>query len=189
MCDQRCGTSHFHNLHCNWRGLGNTCRFCFNDDVPARIASEIALARGSNVIMYVLYYRMAWRRVGRSKPTYQGQTGDDLRASFVYELLCECRPLRAKSPFQSININFSADSFSCSMRMHASAASVKSCSARTIRHEHGSAGRFPTYVVLALFFQATSIRFVSICRTFQNNRLQVWVDLPQSHSKLPPLEV
>ncbi|CAM9769234.1 unnamed protein product [Ectocarpus sp. 6 AP-2014] len=51
VCDQRCGTNHFQDLHCNWRALGKTCRFCFTEHVPARIADEIASARGSRVIM------------------------------------------------------------------------------------------------------------------------------------------
>lgn len=41
----------FGDLHCNWRGLGRTCRFCFQDSFGARLADEKAKANGSRVIL------------------------------------------------------------------------------------------------------------------------------------------
>ncbi|CAM9226822.1 unnamed protein product, partial [Hapterophycus canaliculatus] len=51
VCDYRCGSGHFGDLHCNWRGLGQSCRFCFRDSLAAHIADEAAKRHGSRVIM------------------------------------------------------------------------------------------------------------------------------------------
>lgn len=51
VCDYRCGSGHYGDLHCNWRGLGQSCRFCFRDNLAAHIADENAKRHGSRVIM------------------------------------------------------------------------------------------------------------------------------------------
>lgn len=51
VCDYRCGSGVFGDLHCNWRGLGRSCRFCFRDAFEARLADEIATANGTRVIL------------------------------------------------------------------------------------------------------------------------------------------
>lgn len=51
MCDSSCGSGQFGDLHCNWRSLGLSCRYCFHDIVSARLADEIASTRGGRVIM------------------------------------------------------------------------------------------------------------------------------------------
>lgn len=51
VCDYRCGSKIYGDLHCNWRGLGRTCRFCFQDDFEAYLADETAKSDGSRVIM------------------------------------------------------------------------------------------------------------------------------------------
>lgn len=51
MCDYRCGSRVYGDLHCNWRGLGQTCRFCFHDAFEASLADETAKVNGSRVIL------------------------------------------------------------------------------------------------------------------------------------------
>eukprot|EP00903_Cladosiphon_okamuranus_P017929 g16497.t1 len=51
VCDYRCGSGVDPDLHCNWRGLGQTCRFCFEDPFEAYLADESAKLRGSRVIL------------------------------------------------------------------------------------------------------------------------------------------
>lgn len=51
VCDSRCGSGLFGDLHCNWRSLGPSCRYCFNDLVAARLADEVASTRGGRIIM------------------------------------------------------------------------------------------------------------------------------------------
>lgn len=51
VCDHRCGSGLYGDLHCNWRGLGESCRFCFRDKLAAHIADEAIKANGSRVIM------------------------------------------------------------------------------------------------------------------------------------------
>lgn len=51
MCDYRCGSRVYGDLHCNWRGFGQTCRFCFHDPFEAYLADESAKLKGSRVIL------------------------------------------------------------------------------------------------------------------------------------------
>lgn len=51
VCDYRCISGHQKDLHCNWKGLGETCRACFEDSSVAHVADEVAKSRGSRVIM------------------------------------------------------------------------------------------------------------------------------------------
>ena len=51
VCDYRCGTGIYGDLNCNWRGLGQTCRFCFQDAFQASLADEIAISSGSRVVL------------------------------------------------------------------------------------------------------------------------------------------
>lgn len=38
-------------MHCNWRGLGESCRHCFEETIEAYLADEVAKSRGSRVIL------------------------------------------------------------------------------------------------------------------------------------------
>ncbi|CAM9766040.1 unnamed protein product [Scytosiphon promiscuus] len=51
ICDYRCGSGKYGDFHCNWRGLGERCRFCFDDTAAAYLADGFAKARDSRVIM------------------------------------------------------------------------------------------------------------------------------------------
>ncbi|CAM9111525.1 unnamed protein product [Hapterophycus canaliculatus] len=51
ICDYRCGGGKYGNFHCNWRGLGDKCRLCFDDPVTAYLADGIARAHDSRVVM------------------------------------------------------------------------------------------------------------------------------------------
>ncbi|CAB1118503.1 unnamed protein product [Ectocarpus sp. CCAP 1310/34] len=51
VCDYRCGSGLYGDLHCNWRGLGKTCRLCFHDDSAAYLADEAVKAQGGRVIL------------------------------------------------------------------------------------------------------------------------------------------
>lgn len=51
VCDSSCGSGQFGDLHCNWRDLGPSCRYCFHDLMAARLADEVASTRGGRVIM------------------------------------------------------------------------------------------------------------------------------------------
>lgn len=51
ICDYRCGTGWNIDWHCNWRSLGEKCRFCFNDIMAALRADKIAQKAGGRVIM------------------------------------------------------------------------------------------------------------------------------------------
>ncbi|CAN0034630.1 unnamed protein product, partial [Scytosiphon promiscuus] len=51
ICDYRCGSGKYGDFHCNWRGLGEKCRFCFHDTPAAYLADGYAKARDSRVIM------------------------------------------------------------------------------------------------------------------------------------------
>ena len=50
VCDYRCGSGIYGDLHCNWRGFGQTCRFCFHDAFKAHLADEVAKVNGTRVI-------------------------------------------------------------------------------------------------------------------------------------------
>ncbi|CAB1098793.1 unnamed protein product [Ectocarpus sp. CCAP 1310/34] len=51
VCDYRCGSGLYGDLHCNWRGLGKTCRLCFHDVSAAHLADEAVKAQGGRVIL------------------------------------------------------------------------------------------------------------------------------------------
>eukprot|EP00903_Cladosiphon_okamuranus_P021318 g19589.t1 len=51
VCDYRCGSGIYGDRNCNWRGLGSTCRFCFDDAFQAHLADEKAKLDGSRVIL------------------------------------------------------------------------------------------------------------------------------------------
>ncbi|CAM9820997.1 unnamed protein product [Ectocarpus fasciculatus] len=51
VCDYRCGSGHYGDLHCNWKGLGETCRLCFRQSSTAYVADQVAITHGARVIM------------------------------------------------------------------------------------------------------------------------------------------
>ncbi|CAM9442866.1 unnamed protein product [Ectocarpus sp. 4 AP-2014] len=51
VCDYRCGSGRYGNLHCNWKGLGETCRLCFRQTQEAYVADKVAMTFGARVIM------------------------------------------------------------------------------------------------------------------------------------------
>lgn len=55
ICDGGCGNGRYGDLHCNWRGLGKTCRFCFHDLFAAHLADEVAITFGGRVVMCDTY--------------------------------------------------------------------------------------------------------------------------------------
>lgn len=51
VCDYRCGSGRYRDLHCNWKDLGETCRLCFRDTSAAHVADQVAMTHGARVIM------------------------------------------------------------------------------------------------------------------------------------------
>ncbi|CAN0000310.1 unnamed protein product [Ectocarpus sp. 6 AP-2014] len=51
VCDYRCGSGRYGDFNCDWRGLGSTCRLCFNELPAAHLADEFAKAHGGRVVM------------------------------------------------------------------------------------------------------------------------------------------
>lgn len=77
VCDYRCGSGVYEDLHCNWRGLGRTCRFCFQDAFEAHLADEIAKTNGSRVILCETHepplaiWSSSVHKVGRITPSLE----------------------------------------------------------------------------------------------------------------------
>lgn len=51
VCDHRCGSGLYGDLHCNWMGLGQTCRLCFEDSSKALLAEKMAEQRGDDRVI------------------------------------------------------------------------------------------------------------------------------------------
>ncbi|CAM9352251.1 unnamed protein product, partial [Ectocarpus sp. 13 AM-2016] len=51
VCDYRCGSGRYGDLHCNWKGLGKTCRLCFRQTPAALVADQVAMTHGARVIL------------------------------------------------------------------------------------------------------------------------------------------
>ncbi|CAB1112818.1 unnamed protein product [Ectocarpus sp. CCAP 1310/34] len=51
VCDYRCGSGRYGDFNCDWRGLGSTCRLCFNELPAAHLADEFAKAHDGRVVM------------------------------------------------------------------------------------------------------------------------------------------
>ncbi|CAM9650691.1 unnamed protein product, partial [Ectocarpus sp. 12 AP-2014] len=51
VCDYRCGSGRYGDLHCNWKDLGKTCRLCFRQTSAAYVADQVAMTYGARVIM------------------------------------------------------------------------------------------------------------------------------------------
>ncbi|CAM9163653.1 unnamed protein product, partial [Ectocarpus sp. 8 AP-2014] len=51
VCDYRCGSGRYGDLHCSWKDLGETCRLCFRQTSAAHVADQVAMTHGARVIM------------------------------------------------------------------------------------------------------------------------------------------
>lgn len=51
ICDYRCGNGRYKDLHCNWRGLGQSCRYCSLELSAARVADKVAAKVGARIVL------------------------------------------------------------------------------------------------------------------------------------------
>eukprot|EP00903_Cladosiphon_okamuranus_P008190 g7887.t1 len=104
VCDYRCGSGVHGDLHCNWRGLGRNCRFCFQDSFDAHLADEISKTNGSRVIMCDTHEppiaigsnpKLELGSVGKAEPPVALRSGDATETAEVdvsYTALTEPQP-------------------------------------------------------------------------------------------------
>lgn len=93
MCDDRCGSGVYGDLNCNWRGLGPTCRFCFEDAFQAHLADEKAKLNGSRVILcatheppVAAWYNSAKKESGDVLPGVEGGGAATTQSSLPLQL-------------------------------------------------------------------------------------------------------